>query len=486
MFYQNLLQQLKIRTKLTLIIVSLITMIVIGILRSVYSHEKNIILSEAEVRASDITTMLAFNSVQAILLDDYLTLQNLIDSISNRKGVLEAMLFNNDGLILAHNHTGKRGTIINDSDSKQAITSQSPLYIHRNYKGKRILDISYPVFVASKKEATARILFSIEESYQAIQKSMNYILIIGLTGLFISVLLVYMVTHVLTNSLLELLEALKRAGAGQRNIQIPINSSDEIGELRAAFNKMIADIDILENNIRTTERITAFGLMGASLAHRIKTPFTSIQTFVELLPEKYDDPKFRMTFQKHVLQQINNLSNVITELSNFSQKKTLSQSMTDINQTVMNVAKTLQQKIRNSDIELDTQLDPLPLTMVDEKQLTEAFLIIGENAIEAMGGNGRLTIRTLQNSTDSFGSETNNRFFCVTFSDTGNGIPTENQEKIFDPFYTTKTKGMGLGLAICDKIIKRHHGTIHIQSEPGKGTTFNITLPINSNAENED
>lgn len=459
--------------------VAIVIFIIGGILGIIYRHEKGIIFKEIEQRAFDITTVLAFNSVQAVLLDDYLVLQNLVDSISNRRSVIEAVVINNQGVVLVHNHTGERGKKYTDPKSIQAIRSTTPLISATTYKTRRILDVAVPVIISSQRKATARILFSLEEAYAAVQKIAYNISLIGILGILISILLAFFISKIVTHPMLGLLEATKKISQGHRDIQIEIQSYDEIGELAIAFNKMVKDISTLEKNIRQSEQLTAIGLAAASLAHKIKTPLTSIRTFIEMFPERYSDAQFREALQHHVLLQVDHLDKIISGLSKFSKERVLSPSRIDINYIIVNIKNILQERIQKSNIQITIQKEELPLIWADKEQLAEALLVIGENALEAMEDKGGLHIQTGLVKEDS--SDTGDRYrkkVKITFTDTGSGIAPENLERIFEPFVSTKSKGMGLGLAICAKIIKKHNGTIQVKSEINKGTTFEIFLPV--------
>jgi two-component system NtrC family sensor kinase len=129
-----------------------------------------------------------------------------------------------------------------------------------------------------------------------------------------------------------------------------------------------------------------------------------------------------------------------------------------------------------STIEIGVNLDPeLPKTMIDEGQMSQIFINIILNALDAMPDGGTLSVATRRGSDDQ-GRDA----ILMEFADTGVGIPAGDIEKIFDPFYTTKEagKGTGLGLAVSYSIIKRHKGDIKVESQPGKGTTFTLILPV--------
>ena len=468
---------LRIRSKFFLVILTIVLFITGLTLTVIYYREKSIILDQVKQRALDITTLLAFNGVQAVVNNNYLELQSLVDGISNRKGVIETMVLDNEGNVLAHNYTSKRGQKYQDVRSKLVIQSQAIVNLIYKQNTNRILDVSVPVIILSHKKATARILFSLEEAYTSIYKTSMHIALIGFIGVIISIFLSYLLSRIITKPILRLVTATNKVSRGKWNIQIETKFHDEIGQLAVAFNKMVKDIMALEENIRQSERLTAIGLAAASLAHKIKTPLTSIRTFIEMFPERYSDAQFRELFQYHVSLEVGHLNEIMNELSRFSRERALSPSKIDINYLILNIQNILQERIQKTDIKITIQKDELLLIWADKEQLTEAFLVIGENALEAMVNKGQLLIQTELIKGDSNDTDDRNKV-KITFSDTGSGIAPVNLERIFEPFISTKSKGMGIGLAICADIIRKHGGTIQVKSELNKGTTFEIFLPV--------
>ncbi|MCX8119114.1 MAG: ATP-binding protein, partial [Desulfobacterota bacterium] len=131
---------------------------------------------------------------------------------------------------------------------------------------------------------------------------------------------------------------------------------------------------------------------------------------------------------------------------------------------------------KKKNIQIEKEFAPnLPLVRVDREQIKQVFLNILLNAIEATGEGGKITVRTR-----TFTKPSGDPFLQVEIKDTGCGIPEEHLEEIFNPFYTTKPTGSGLGLSISNQIVQDHHGYIHVESQPGKGSSFYVNLPVNS------
>ena len=196
-------------------------------------------------------------------------------------------------------------------------------------------------------------------------------------------------------------------------------------------------------------------------------------TFSHLLLEKSsaDDPA-RNNLQK-IVTQANRCRDIIRGLLDFSRQRKPDKTLSDVNSILQECISLVEKQASFLNIEIVLNLAPnLPRIIIDPSQIERVFINIIVNAADAMDGMGRLTIITRQDQTKEF--------IEIEISDTGHGISVENLEKIFDPFFTTKETGhgVGLGLAISYGIVKEHKGTILVESETNKGTTFIVKLPM--------
>jgi signal transduction histidine kinase len=247
-------------------------------------------------------------------------------------------------------------------------------------------------------------------------------------------------------------------------------------ELEDKVDKGTATAKKLEQQVLHSEKLAALGRLAAGVAHEIGNPLTSISTFAQLLREMATDE-----FSQNSLDIINNhiqrITEIVRRMSTFSRADALNVKFTQLNDVLNSTLDLMRlDKRMKSTIEIAVSLDPtLPKTMVDEGQMSQVFINIILNALDAMPEGGKLSVTTRQDRDDQ-GRES----IMIEFSDTGSGIPERDLQKIFDPFYTTKEvgKGTGLGLSLSYNIVKRFKGDIKVESETGKGTIFTIMLPI--------
>ena len=231
-----------------------------------------------------------------------------------------------------------------------------------------------------------------------------------------------------------------------------------------------------QNTLRRADRLSSLGLLTAGLAHEIRNPLVAIRTFTQLLPERYDDAEFREGFQGLALKEVDRICGLINDLLSFARPSRPNVAEEDMNDVVDGIARILETEAKEKGVQIvrDFGVD-LPKIWIDREQLKQVFMNLILNAIQAMRDGGSIFISTRLNSNNEPGQSSG--FVQVEIRDTGMGIPEENLEHIFDPFFTSKDEGSGLGLSISHQIIQEHGGYILVQSKVGEGTAFFINLP---------
>ncbi|MDD4182681.1 MAG: ATP-binding protein, partial [Candidatus Omnitrophica bacterium] len=214
-----------------------------------------------------------------------------------------------------------------------------------------------------------------------------------------------------------------------------------------------------QEELKRIERLKAVGTLAAGMAHEIKNPLTGIKTFTEYLPEKYNEPGFVDKFHKIVSTEVDKINSIVQQLLDFSKPKQLQLQEVNIHQIIDQTLSLLSNSLIKYKIALVRNYDTsLPSVRMDPNQMQQVFCNLFLYAIEAMKGGGKLTVST---------SQTNNTI-QITISDTGKGITQKDLEHIFDPFYTTKETGTGLGMSIIYGIVKEHKGDIKVESKENK------------------
>ncbi|TYO97323.1 ATP-binding protein [Desulfallas thermosapovorans] len=246
----------------------------------------------------------------------------------------------------------------------------------------------------------------------------------------------------------------------------------EAGEIARAVNKMAASLaekEKLEEELRRSERLAALGRLVTGVAHELRNPIGVIKTTVQLMEKDFahiDETKEYVTI---INEQITRSNRVIQELLDFGKpgKNTLQDAY--INALLERVLTFTSPMLRQQNIQLHLELDEsVPATEVDAERIKQVFVNLILNATQAMPDGGTLTIKTYHDD----------KWVYTEFTDTGPGIEQADLGRIFDPFYTTKESGAGLGLSISHQIVRMHGGHITVDSHIKEGTTFTVQLPL--------
>jgi signal transduction histidine kinase len=302
-------------------------------------------------------------------------------------------------------------------------------------------------------------------------------LLVGGAGIIVAVLLSGWVASRVTRPVEQLASAARQVAEGNWDTQVRTTSSDEVGELASAFNRMTRELVEQKEQLVQTERVAAWRELARRLAHELKNPLFPLQLTVENLlrareqsPEQFDE-----IFQESsatLLAEISNLKAIISRFSEFSKMPQPQFQPVDLNESARAVARLFQAQFearKQGDIECTLELDDrLPEIPADPELLHRAISNLVLNAMDAMPQGGHLTLRTRHDAHSA----------CIEVEDTGSGLTPEECERLFTPYYTSKQHGTGLGLAIVQSVVSDHGGKITAESAPGRGATFRIRLPL--------
>ena len=273
----------------------------------------------------------------------------------------------------------------------------------------------------------------------------------------------------------RLQQGLKEAAQGKFERVLPVRSRDEVGELVTTFNAMQEQLSESRQKLATQERQLAWREMARQIAHEIKNPLTPMKLAIQHLQRSFwnrNDSRFRKQFQRTtetLIAQIDSLAYIANEFSSFARLPRRNVVRLDL-RTVLREAHALMQAEVSEKITLDMQLPDTPLpAREDPSELRRMYINLIKNAMEAVEEQekGKITITGRQEGDQ----------IVTEVIDNGRGIPPEMHGRIFEPNFSTKTSGAGLGLAIAKRAVELSGGDIRFTTEPGKGTKMRITLP---------
>ena len=293
-----------------------------------------------------------------------------------------------------------------------------------------------------------------------------------------------------------LIQEVQRTGqtALHREIDLPLADSDSrhlvVDITPSTLTKPVSIVVVLksdpslinlEHNLRRLDRLASIGTVSASMAHEIKNAFVAVKTFVDLLLEKNPDADLAGV----VRREIGRVDSIVSHMLKFAAPAPPTFGRIQLHELLEHSLRLVEHGTENKSISFRREFGATPDAFVgDDHQLEQAFVNLLFNAVEAMPAEGSLTV-----STELVASATGNelredggsrRMLRIRITDTGIGIAPEKLSQIFEPFFTNKPSGTGLGLAVTQRIIREHKGTIHVESTPRQGTQFVVLLPTDS------
>ena len=230
-----------------------------------------------------------------------------------------------------------------------------------------------------------------------------------------------------------------------------------------------------------SEKLAATGKLAASIAHELNNPLQAVQSCVYLVADHTDPHDPDRQYLDIAREELDRMARIVGRMVDFYRPSDEGRIPTDVNALLESVVALVRKRLHQESIEVDLELAPdLPLTVASGDHLKQVFLNMIINALEAMpqGGHLKMATRYISAHGARKKASADAGLVEIEFADTGVGIPAEHINSIFDPFYTTKSKGMGLGLSVSYGIVERHGGQIHVESKAGEGTTFIVKLPV--------
>ncbi len=501
-------------------------------------HLEQNTLASAE-RVSDVIKQ---STTSYMLRNDRDGLYRSIKTMASEPGMEKIRIFDQEGRITYNTDSAEQNHVVDktaeacygchaQSQPLARLNRPDRFRIYRNTAGTRVLGIITPIenqpacstAACHAHPAEQQILGVLDTNLslakadvQVAQSSRRMIAYTGCALLLIALLSWFFVWQVVGRPVKALKRGTERLAAGDLGYQLEVQSNDEIGELANSFNGMsrrlqtehnenVAWTRTLEHRVEDktrelkrahehalhTEKMASIGKMAAVLAHEINNPLSGILTYAKLLRKWTDREEApRDDTGKHRRQEIcdsldliasesRRCGDLVRNLLTFSRTTPMNLQLANLNRVVEQSLRLVQHQLDLAGIQVQTHVDPdLPPVLCDAAQIEQVILALVMNALDAMPQGGNLWLTT------SFGHEPNHVRIIVR--DDGSGIPPELLPRIFEPFLTTKEtgRGVGLGLAISHSILERHNGNIEVQSEPGRGTTFTVTLPWDANQDN--
>lgn len=289
---------------------------------------------------------------------------------------------------------------------------------------------------------------------------------------FATSFLAFLLSKQISEPIVKLSSVMRKAALAKRYMPLSWKSSDEIGQLVSQYNFMVKELEMSSEKLAQTQKEFAWKEMAKQVAHEIKNPLTPMKLNVQMFERKMnqDDPDFHVKMKKFtssLIEQIDTLAHIASAFSDFAR-------MPSSHKQELNLAEIVENTVSFFDplSGINAQLDSDCFIYADHNQIVRVLNNLLNNAIEAVSDGVTPQVSV---SLEKSGNKT-----LLQVTDNGAGIPLEQQEKIFEPNFTTKTSGTGLGLAMVKRIVDDLNGHIYFDSIPNNGTTFYISLPLHN------
>ncbi|MFP4448937.1 MAG: ATP-binding protein [Bacteroidales bacterium] len=478
----------KNKIKISLIVILLVSLIVVGTATVYYTTQQFRNKQEETIneKLQSILVELENNlHMESELESEHETyLNNLLINLSNIFYV-DMNLYDLNGQLIASSRVqvfdqGLLGPMM-DAEAYRALSvNKEPQFLHTEKLGNLDYHSAYIPFYNLQGEKLAYLNVPYFTQPQALKKEVyTVIMVIANIYLFliiIGTLVAVLVSNNITRPLYLIRNKLKKIGLNRTNEKIEYESFDEIGELIKEYNRMIDELEENARLLSQKERESAWREMAKQIAHEIKNPLTPMKLKVQNLKRAWEDkkPDFdeRMKqFTKAMIDQINSLSAIASEFGDFAKMPRAKKERIDVSTHVKNMVDFFV-PAENVKLQFYDETQEKSYVFADPDQLSRVMSNLLKNSIQSIpyGRQGKIEVRLQRRE----------GFMLIAIQDNGRGVSEEIKNKLFHPNFTTKSGGMGMGLAISRKIIEDSGGEIWYETELGKGTTFYVQLPISS------
>lgn len=498
--------------RIFLIFSALIIIVTLAFTAFFFRYQSRSLTEKTESKGELLTTLLAHTVRLGLFTENVALLAPPIDGIMENREVLSVVLYGNDGKILASRNrsgSGQPGGPEKWDAGIGAVLNESTPSLHSRNNGNFVFwrqvalrsraapeDAVY--FDAGPPRESEQVIGFVRLVLdgQGLRKSMQALLfdsiLIGLIFLIIGSVIAYLFAKKVTRPLNRLTEGVNAFGMGREYKEIAVETGDEIGNLAAAFNKMVeslknreAEKEELAEQLRHSQKMEAIGTLAGGVAHDFNNMLTVINGYGALIKLGLDEGDKLWSYADQIVLSGERAATLTQRLLAYSRKQVISPRPMDLDETIRNLEKMLARLI-TEDVELRLQLDAADqVVMADPGQLDQVLINLVTNARDAMPQGGTIAIKTgVVTLEDEFvrlhEQEKGGDYAVITVNDNGVGMTEEVRERIFDPFFTTKEvgRGTGLGLSMVYGIVKQHDGIIEVDTEPGRGTSFRIYLPL--------
>jgi nitrogen fixation/metabolism regulation signal transduction histidine kinase len=477
---------LSLNMKLILMMLFL-SFILVAILMFFYTRSEKRLLLEMERQASELTKaiQIGVEEVTGHAATDEARLAKYLEKL-NAKGINEISIISNTDEIVASSNPSKVG---------QAITHKRKELIIKAELGEpvseegRAFNVILPVIAGNTQYGYVHLKINKDDFSEILQRSAIERIAATVFIFGVGILITVILSRHYTRPIRQVVRASKRVAAGDLNQNIPVKSRDEIGELSETFNFMVRKLKesrTLEERLREAEHLSALGQLSRNIAHEIRNPLNFINLSIDHMSEKYkpEDPAKQEKFANligGIKQEVQRLDKLVNDYLDYSRPMKLNKRRVRVDGLLADVIDLVWAKAEADRIELEREscerCTGLELD-VDPDLLKSCILNVIGNAFHATAATERPGMITMR--TDLVNDE-----FVISVRDNGKGVSRENLSRIFEPFFSTRQDGLGLGLPMTKRVVEEHGGRVEFVTVEGEGSEVRLFLPLRKTPDRE-
>ena len=486
---------MRLGTKLTLYLSLIIILVLSGYGYLDILSRRDILIRKmkTEVRSTGRSLKISLERISPPEEKEYV--QGLVDAVSEYERTLGVIVYYQAGNLVFRSHFLGGGIEPYLDLIERSIQEDRPQEEFGAYRQIPVFSYAFPLEDTGGKNIGGICILqhtsSVEKEIEKAKRSIFIIIFVLIGG---TVALVLWGTRKwVTQPISKLMDGIRNLAQGHLDQKIDLRRGDELSELAQAFNQMAVDLKEaqerilraaetkleLERSLRQSEKLATVGQLASGLAHEIGTPLNIIYGRTELIQRKGEDKEELQKNLEIILRQTERITRIIQQLLGFARKKKPEHTAVNTGALLETTLDLLDHQIQNQQVSVvkDWSDNPPPVTG-DPDQLQQVFLNLILNAIQSMPEGGTLRLSASSKRISKEGLEQDQRpYIEVSVQDTGVGMEREVIQNIFNPFFTTKITGSGLGLMVSEGIVRDHEGWIEVESEVGKGSVFKVYLP---------
>ena len=477
-YMKMVFRRLSLRTQLLLILFVLL-LVSIGSLTIIYTRAEEALLDKVEDNIDDITKAIQI-SVEELTYrgDSTARLKSYVDML-NKKGIKEISIVSEKSEVIASSDPKKIGTTTKITEKRPASRKKDLMITarlgdeHRS-QTQRLYNIIMPVAIKGQNIGYIHINMALDD-YRLLQNRNQIKRILSMIFAFtIGVIVCLIIAEKYTEPIKRIATASRKIAMGELVKIGPTDRRDEIGTLVSSFNEMVEKLSEqkeLEEKLKKSEQLSLIGQLSSGIAHEIRNPLNFLTLSIghlreRISEEKISDKEQLVELLDNLVKEVYRINELIHNFLFLGKTITLHKDNVPPGDLIDEALITIGDKVR-SGIEVTTSCTGVDTIYCDREYIRLSLINLIVNAIQSIENSGEVRIECAAQ----------NGMACLTVSDTGQGIPADELDRIFEPYYSTKKLGIGLGLAITKRFVEDHGGTISAVSEVGKGTTMTIRLP---------